>query len=95
MAAKKTTAKAKPKATETKPESSEPKAEAQPKAKTTKRKAITTPKRVVDGVQKENYVVIEFIIDMPKQRIKKGDQYSVGKANAETLVKLKRAKILG
>jgi len=87
--AKKPTA-SKPKATESKPETSEPKAE----IKAPKRKAITTPKKVLDGVQRENYVTVEFIIDMPKQKINKGDQYSVGKSTADSLVKLKRAKIL-
>jgi hypothetical protein len=89
--AKKPTA-SKPKATESKPETSEPKAETKPKAP--KRKAITTPKKVLDGVQRENYVTVEFTIDMPKQKINKGDQYSVGKSTADSLVKLKRAKIL-
>ena len=87
--AKKPTA-SKPKAAESKPETSEPKAE----IKAPKRKAITTPKKVLDGVQRENYVTVEFIIDMPKQKINKGDQYSVGKSTADSLVKLKRAKIL-
>ena len=87
--AKKPTA-SKPKAAESKPETSEPKAE----IKAPKRKAITTPKKVLDGVQRENYVTVEFIIDMPKQKINKGDQYSVGKSTADSLLKLKRAKIL-
>tara|TARA_R110000751_G_scaffold15179_5_gene49017 strand:- start:3292 stop:3567 length:276 start_codon:yes stop_codon:yes gene_type:complete len=90
MAKKKTVSK--PKAVESKPAESKP-AESQ-KPKVTKRKAITTPKRVVDGLKRTDHVIIEFTMDLPKQKINKGDQFSVGKANAESLVKLKRAKIL-
>jgi hypothetical protein len=90
MAKKKTISK--PKEAVSKPAESKPAKKSEPIK--TKRKAITTPKRVVDGLKRTDHVIIEFTMDLPKQKISKGDQFSVGKANAESLVKLKRAKIL-